>query len=139
MGGFLLNLTPADRAIIGIIVLVPLLMIFAIHSIRREVRDAGRIKAKSVKLKTSREQRRKWRQESLSKDILNLLDDVETLLKVTHADELAVRQEHREALRLSWLSYHVPVRTALLGSVLLAGVLSAIFVILAQGPSNPIP
>jgi hypothetical protein len=139
MGGFLLNLTPADRAIIGIIVLVPLLMIFAIHSIRREVRDAGRIRAKSVKLKTSREQRRKWRQESLSKDILNLLDDVETLLKVTHADELAVRQEHREALRLSWLSYHVPVRTALLGSVLLAGVLSAIFVILAQGPSNPIP
>lgn len=139
MGGFLLNLTPADRAIIGIIVLVPLLMIFAIHLIRREVRDAGRIKAKSVKLKTSREQRRKWRQESLSKDILNLLDDVETLLKVTHADELAVRQEHREALRLSWLSYHVPVRTALLGSVLLAGVLSAIFVILAQGPSNPIP
>jgi hypothetical protein len=139
MGGFLLNLTPADWAVIGIIVLVPLLMIFAIHSIRREVRDAGRIKAKSVKLKTSREQRRKWRQESLSKDILNLLDDVETLLKVTHADELAVRQEHREALRLSWLSYHVPVRTALLGSLLLAGVISAIFVILAQGPSNPIP
>ncbi len=139
MGGFLLNLTPADRAIIGIIVLVPLLMMFAIYSIRREVRDAGRIKAKSVKLKTSREQRRRWRQESLSKDILNLLDDVETLLKVTHADELAVRQEHREALRLSWLSYHVPVRTALLGSVLLAGVLSAILVILAQGPSNPIP
>lgn len=139
MGGFLLNLTPADWAVIGIIVLVPLLMIVAIYSIRREVRDAGRIKAKSLKLKTSREQRRKWRQESLSKDILNLLDDVETLLKITHADELAVRQEHREALRLSWLSYHVPVRTALLGGVLLAGVLSAIFVILAQGPSNPIP
>jgi hypothetical protein len=139
MDGFLLNLTPADWAAIGIIVLVPLLMIFAIYSIRREVRDAGRIKAKSIKLKTSWEQRRKWRQESPSKDILNLLDDVETLLKVTHADEPAVRQEHREALRLSWLSYHIPVRTALLGSVLLAGVLSAIFVILAQGPSNPIP
>ncbi len=139
MDGFLLNLTPADWAAIGIIVLVPLLMVFAIYSIRREVRDAGRIKAKSIKLKTSREQRRKWRQESPSKDILNLLDDVETLLKVTHADEPAVRQEHREALRLSWLSYHIPVRTALLGSVLLAGVLSAIFVILAQGPSNPIP
>ena len=139
MDGFLLNLTPADWAAIGIIVLVPLLMIFAIYSIRREVRDAGRIKAKSIKLKTSPEQRRKWRQESPSKDILNLLDDVETLLKVTHADEPAVRQEHREALRLSWLSYHIPVRTALLGSVLLAGVLSAIFVILAQGPSNPIP
>ena len=139
MDGFLLNLTPADWAAIGIIVLVPLLMVFAIYSIRREVRDAGRIKAKSIKLKTSREQRRKWRQESPSKDILNLLDDVETLLKITHADEPAVRQEHREALRLSWLSYHIPVRTALLGSVLLAGVLSAIFVILAQGPSNPIP
>ena len=139
MDGFLLNLTPADWAAIGIIVLVPLLMIFAIYSIRREVRDAGRIKAKSIKLKTSREQRRKWRQESPSKDILKLLDDVETLLKITHADEPAVRQEHREALRLSWLSYHIPVRTALLGSVLLAGVLSAIFVILAQGPSNPIP
>ncbi len=139
MDGFLLNLTPADWAAIGIIVLVPLLMVFAIYSIRREVRDAGRIKAKSIKLKTSREQRRKWRQESPSKDILKLLDDVETLLKITHADEPAVRQEHREALRLSWLSYHIPVRTALLGSVLLAGVLSAIFVILAQGPSNPIP
>ncbi len=139
MDGFLLNLTPADWAAIGIIVLVPLLMVFAIYSIRREVRDAGRIKAKSIKLKTSWEQRRKWRQESPSKDILKLLDDVETLLKITHADEPAVRQEHREALRLSWLSYHIPVRTALLGSVLLAGVLSAIFVILAQGPSNPIP
>ena len=139
MGGFLSALTPADRAIIGIIVLVPLLMIFAIHSIRREVWDAGRVKVRSVKLKTSREQRRAWRQENPSKDTLNLLDDVETLLRLTHADEAAVRQEHREALRLSWLSYHIPVRTALLGGVLLAGVLSAIFVIIAQGPSNPIP
>ena len=139
MNGFLLNLTSADWAIIGIIILVPVLMIFAIYSIRREMRDAGRIKAKSVKLKTSPEQRRKWRHEGLSKDTLNLLDDVETLLRVTNADEAADRQEHKEAVRLSWMSYHIPIRTALFAALLLAGVLSAIFMVIAQGPSNPIP
>jgi hypothetical protein len=139
MGGFLSNLNSADWSIIGIIVLVPLLMIFAIHSIRREVRNAGRIKVRSVKLKTSREQRRKWREETPSKDILNLLDDVDTLLRLTDADEVSARQEHKEAVRLSWMSHHIPVRTALLGSMLLAGVLSAIFVVIALGPSNPIP
>ena len=139
MNGFLPNLTPADWAITCTIILVPVLMIFAIYSIRREMRDAGRIKTKSVKLKTSPEQRRKWRHESLSKDTLNLLDDVETLLRLTNADEAAVRQEHKEAVRLSWMSYHIPIRTALFAALLLAGVLSAIFMVIAQGPSNPIP
>lgn len=45
--------------------------------------------------------------------------------------------EHREAIRLSWKSRHIPFGTILIGGLALAGVLSAIFMVLALGPSNP--
>ena len=45
--------------------------------------------------------------------------------------------EHREAVRLSWKSRHIPFGTILIGGLALAGVLSAIFMVLALGPSNP--
>lgn len=47
--------------------------------------------------------------------------------------------EHREAVRLSWKSRHIPVGSILMGLLVLAGVLSAIFMVLAEGPSNPMP
>jgi len=139
MASVLSDLTPADWAIIGILVLVPLLMVLGVHAIRTEVRAVRRIEVRSITLKTSREQRRKWRQEAASRDLLNLLDDVETLLRLTNADETAARKAHKEAVGLSWMSYHIPIRVAILGSLLLAGALSAIFMVVAQGPSNPIP
>jgi hypothetical protein len=49
------------------------------------------------------------------------------------------RAEHKEAGRLSWKSRHIPFGTILLVSLVLAAVLSAIFMVVAQGPSNPIP
>jgi hypothetical protein len=68
-----------------------------------------------------------------------LLDDIEALLRFINADDVLVRQEHSEAVRLSWMSYRIPIRAALFGSLVLAGVFSAIFMVIAQGPSNPIP
>ena len=49
------------------------------------------------------------------------------------------RTDHREAVRLSWKSRHIPVGTILVLGLILACVLSAIFMVIAQGPSNPIP
>jgi len=45
--------------------------------------------------------------------------------------------EHREAVRLSWKSRHLPIGSALLGTLMLAGVLSAILMVMAEGPSGP--
>jgi hypothetical protein len=47
--------------------------------------------------------------------------------------------EHKEAGRLAWKSRHIPFGTLLVVGLVLAAVLSAIFMIIAQGPSNPIP
>ena len=47
--------------------------------------------------------------------------------------------DHREARRLLWKSRHVPVLTIFASSWVVAGVLSAVLSILAQGPANPIP
>jgi hypothetical protein len=49
------------------------------------------------------------------------------------------RAEHREAGRLSWKSRHIPFGSLLVGGLVLAAVLSAIFMVIAEGPSNPIP
>lgn len=139
MGRFLPQLTAADWAFIISVIFLPLLMAFGIFAIRTEVREARRIEAKSVKLKTSRVQRQQWRKAATSAEMLNLLDDIEALLRFINADEVLVRQEHSEAVRLSWMSYRVPIRVAIFGSLVVAGVFSAIFMVIAQGPSNPIP
>jgi hypothetical protein len=49
------------------------------------------------------------------------------------------RAEHKEVVRLSWKSRHIPVGTLVLGGLVLAAVLSAIFMVISQGPRNPIP
>jgi hypothetical protein len=40
---------------------------------------------------------------------------------------------------MSWKSRHIPLGPLLMLELLLACVLSAIFMMIAQGPSNPIP
>ena len=47
--------------------------------------------------------------------------------------------EHREAVRLSLKSRHIPFGTILIAGLAIAAVLSAIFMILAEGPANPLP
>ncbi len=49
------------------------------------------------------------------------------------------REAHKEAVRLSWKSRHIPIGTLLLSGLLLAGILSAVVMVIEQGPSNPIP
>jgi hypothetical protein len=49
------------------------------------------------------------------------------------------RLDHKEAGRLSWKSRHIPVGTLIIGGLALAAVLSAVFMVIAQSPSNPIP
>jgi len=114
-------------------------MVFGVYAIRTEIREALRMEAKSVRLKTSKEERQVWRKREPSPEMLNLLDDIETLLSLIHADEVFARQNHKEAVRLAWMSYRIPVRVALFGSVILGGIISTVFMVIAQGPSNPIP
>lgn len=139
MDGILPPLTSADWAIVIAVILVPLLMVFGVYAIRNEIREALHIEAKSVRLKTSKAERQEWRKQATSPETLNLLDDIETLLRLIHADEAFARQEHKEAVRLAWMSYRVPVRVALFGSLLLGGIISTVFMVIAQGPFNPIP
>ena len=139
MDGILPHLTSADWAIVIAVILVPLLMVFGVYAIRTEIREALHIEAKSVRLKTSKAERQEWRKQATSPEALNLLDDIETLLRLIHADEAFARQDHKEAVRLAWMSYRIPVRIALFGSVILGGIISMVFMVVAQGPSNPIP
>jgi hypothetical protein len=136
---FLPQLTSADWAIIIAVILVPLLMVFGVYAIRTKIRETLRIEAKSVRLKTSKEERQEWRKRVPSPETLSLLDDIETLLRLIHADEVFARQEHKEAVSLAWMSYRISVRVAPFGSVILGGIISMVFMVTAQGPSNPIP
>jgi hypothetical protein len=62
-------------------------------------------------------------------------------MEVTMADKKPdpSRAEHKEAVRLSWKARHIPVGTLLLGGLLLAAFFSAVFMVMFQGPHNPIP
>jgi hypothetical protein len=138
MPRFFPDLTIQDWVFLGVLILVPTLMAFGIRAIRREIRTAARFDARAVRLKTSLEQRRRWRQASQSRDLHDLLDDIETLLRLVNVDEARAKQEHKEAVRLFWMSFHIPIRTLLLGTLLVAGVLSAILMVVSQGPANPL-
>ena len=46
--------------------------------------------------------------------------------------------EHREAVRLAWLSRHIPLGSILIGGFVATAIASAVLTILAQGPSNPL-
>ncbi|HEY9422640.1 MAG TPA: hypothetical protein VIW92_14585 [Thermoanaerobaculia bacterium] len=139
MNDVLSALTVTDWIFLGLVALVPLLMALGIASIRREARSRARLEARSVRLKTTQGQRRQWRQQTQSRELLDLLDDIDTLMRQVAVSNPVTPQDHREAVRLVWKSRHIPVMTFLAFSLALAGVLSAVFMVIAQGPSNPIP
>jgi hypothetical protein len=49
------------------------------------------------------------------------------------------RQDHREAVRLSWKARHIPIGTIMIGGLALASVFSAVLSILAESPGRGIP
>jgi hypothetical protein len=102
------------------------------------IRAAARMEARRRSLKTTADQRWKWRQTTQSRDLLDVLDDIDTLLKLD-SEDAATRHAHKEAVRLSWMSRHIPIGTLVTGLLLLIAVLSATLAVVAQGPHNPIP
>ena len=139
MNDVLSALTTTDWIALGLLALVPLLMALGIASIRREARGRARLEARSLRLKTTQGQRRQWRQQTQSRELLDLLDDIDTLMRHAASSNPVTPQDHKEAVRLVWKSRHIPVMTFFVCSLALAGVLSAVFMVIAQGPSNPIP
>ena len=47
--------------------------------------------------------------------------------------------DHKEAVRLTWRSRHVPFGTIALSILLLSGILSMVTMVWGYGPVNPIP
>ena len=139
------GLTVSDWIFLGVVGATAAVLVVGLSSIRREMRShahgdpRSRLDSSPVKLKTSPAQRRQWRQHSRSPELIDLLDDVDTLLRHVTSQAPVTRQDHREAVRLGWKRRHIPVMTFFVLSLALAGVLSAIFMVIAQGPSNPIP
>jgi hypothetical protein len=86
------SLKPQDWIALGLIALVPALMAIAIYLIRREVRRAAertatvsvRSQTLPLRLKTTEAQRQQWRmgKQRHPRTIIDLMDDVEALLKL---------------------------------------------------------
>jgi hypothetical protein len=84
-------MTPQDWIALGVMALIPLLMVVAIYLIRREIKQAARrapvepprSNAPPLQLKTTEAQRAQWRmgRQKHPRAILDLMDDIETLLK----------------------------------------------------------
>jgi hypothetical protein len=76
----------------------------------------------------------------LSKQVVYVGGTCLEVMEATMAERPDPRRvDHREARRLSWRSRHIPWGTLLLGGLMVVAVLSAIYTVIAQGPSNPIP
>jgi len=54
-------------------------------------------------------------------------------------EDLVKSVDHKEAMRLTWKSRHIPVGAILLACLLAVSVLSAVLAIIAESPSSPIP
>jgi hypothetical protein len=125
--------------VLGLLACTAVLIALDTYSIRWEIREEARVKARHVRLKTTEAQRRKWRRMGQPRELLDALDDIDTLLRHLKSDDTAARQDPKEAVRLSWSSRHIPARTFFVGALLLVGVVSAIQMVIASGPSNPMP
>jgi hypothetical protein len=133
------TLTVADWIVLGLLACTAVLVALGTYSIRWEIREEARVKARHVRLKTTEAQRRQWRRMGQPRELLDALDDIDTLLRRLEFDNPTARQDHKEAVRLSWSSRHIPSRTFLLGGLLLVGVVSAIQMGIALGPSTSMP
>jgi hypothetical protein len=81
MGNILSSLTIIDWILLGLVASAMLIIAIGVHAIRKEMRAAARQRAQPIKLKTTEEQRRKWRSKTQSRDLIDLVDDVDTLLR----------------------------------------------------------
>jgi hypothetical protein len=91
MDALWVHMTPQDWIALGLIAMVPVLMIVAIYLIRREVKQSAqrspveprRLRSPPIQLKTTAAQREQWRmgKQRHPRAILDLADDIETLLK----------------------------------------------------------
>jgi predicted nucleic acid-binding protein len=89
------GLKPQDWIALGLIALVPALMVIAIYLIHREVRRAAQrigtvpvgSETQPLRLKTTETQRQQWRmgKQRHPRAIVDLTDDVETLLRLVKA------------------------------------------------------
>ncbi len=96
MDALSLKMTPQDWIVLGLIALMPVLMLVAIYLIRREIKQVARgapvepprSNAPPLQLKTTEAQRAQWRmgKRRHPRAILDLTDDIETLLKRVKAD-----------------------------------------------------
>jgi hypothetical protein len=85
MGDILSSLTIIDWILLGLVASATLIIAIGVHAIRKEMRAAARQRAQPIKLKTTEEQRRKWRSKTQSRDVVDLVDDVDILLR--HVEE----------------------------------------------------
>jgi hypothetical protein len=91
------DMRSTDWIVLGLIALVPALMVIATYLIRNEVRRVARqgaagpvrSKAPPLRLKTTEAQRHQWRmgKQRHPRTIVDLTDDVETLLKRVNAGD----------------------------------------------------
>lgn len=96
MDALSLQITPQDWIVLGLMALMPVLMVVAIYLIRHEIKQAAsripidprRSHAPPLQLKTTEAQRAQWRmgKQRHPRAILDLTDDIETLLKRVKAD-----------------------------------------------------
>ncbi|QRM28800.1 hypothetical protein [Microvirga sp. VF16] len=85
------NMTPQDWIALGLIALVPMLMVIAIYLIHSDVKQGAprtpveppRSSTPPLQLKTTASQREQWRmgKQRHPRAIVDLTDDIETLLK----------------------------------------------------------
>jgi hypothetical protein len=85
MDDILSSLTIIDWILLGLVASATFIVAIDVYAIRKEMRAAARQRARPVKLKTTEEQRRKWRSKRQSRDLVDLVDDVDTLLR--HVEE----------------------------------------------------
>jgi hypothetical protein len=72
--------TVFEWILLGLLALVALLVAYGIYTIRLEVRSSARLRSEPVRLKTTEAQRQLWRRTAQSRDMIILLDDIDTLL-----------------------------------------------------------
>jgi Cdc6-like AAA superfamily ATPase len=72
--------TVFEWILLGLLALVAFMVAYGTYTIRMEVRSRARLRAEPVRLKTTEAQRQLWRRTTQSREMIILLDDIDTLL-----------------------------------------------------------